>query len=133
MLARTILVADEDRDTRVILRTVLERYAFVIVEAATADDARAAAQQLAPDLVILNYPMHSADGRTLVQHLRADPVTRAVPILNLTSRVVPQFLQAAADEGVNLTVAKPIDVEALLRVVSELVEPALFRAGASTS
>lgn len=122
MLARTILVADDDRDTRIILRTVLERQEFVIVEAATADDAFAAAQQHEFDLVILNYPMQGADGRTLVHHLRAQDATRNVPILNLTSRVVPQFLQKAADEGVNLTVPKPIDVEALLRIVSDIIE-----------
>jgi CheY-like chemotaxis protein len=128
---RTILVADDDRDTRVILRTVLERYQFIVVEAATADDAFAASLQQALDLVILNYPMPSADGRTLVHHLRSHTMTRNVPILNLTSRVVPQFLQEAAKEGVNRTVSKPVDVEALIRIVSDMVEPATVNLGVS--
>jgi len=121
LLARTILVADEDNDTRIILRTVLERHQFVVVEAATADDAFNATQVQAFDLIILNYPMPAPDGRTLVRRLRAVATTRQVPILNLTSRVVPQFLQEAAEEGVSLTLPKPIDIENVINVVSELI------------
>jgi CheY-like chemotaxis protein len=121
LLARSILIADEDNDTRIILRTVLERYRFVVVEAATADDAFSASQLQAFDLVILNYPMPAPDGRTLVQCLRAAEATQHVPILNLTSRVVPQFLQEAAEEGVTLTLPKPIDIENVINVVSELI------------
>lgn len=121
MSARSILVADEDNDTRIILRTVLERYRFVVVDAATADDAFNASQVQAFDLVILNYPMPALDGRTLVQRLRAAASTQHVPILNLTSRVVPQFLQGAAEDGVTLTLPKPIDIENVINVVSELI------------
>lgn len=121
LLARSILVADDDNDTRIILRTVLERHRFMVVEAATADDAFNAAQLQAFDLIILNYPMPAADGRTLVKHLRAVTATQHVPILNLTSRVVPQFLQEAAEDGVTLTLPKPIDIENVINVVSELI------------
>jgi CheY-like chemotaxis protein len=119
--ARSILVADEDNDTRIILRTVLERYRFVVVDAATADDAFNASQVQAFDLIILNYPMPGPDGRTLVHRLRAVAATQQVPILNLTSRVVPQFLQEAAAEGVTLTLPKPIDIENVINVVTELI------------
>jgi CheY-like chemotaxis protein len=115
-----ILVADEDNDTRVILRTVLERNRYVVVEATTGDAAFEAAQQHTFDLVILNYPMADASGETLVRRLRHSSVTRFVPILNITSRVVPQFLLEAAAEGVDLTLPKPLDVESLLAVVSDL-------------
>jgi CheY-like chemotaxis protein len=121
LLARSILVADEDNDTRIILRTVLERDRFAVVEAATADDAFDASQVQAFDLIILNYPMATPDGRTLVQRLRAVGATQHVPILNLTSRVVPQFLREAAEDGVTLTLPKPIDIENVINVVSELL------------
>ena len=115
-----ILVADEDTDTRIIVRTLLERHLFRVAEAATADSALAVAQRAQFDLIILNHPMLTQDGRTLVQCLRASPVTASCPILNVTSRVVPRFLEQAAVQGVNLTLAKPIDVEKLLHAVGEL-------------
>jgi two-component system, chemotaxis family, chemotaxis protein CheY len=118
--APTILVADDDFDTRIILRTVLERHTFKVIDAATADDALAAARTAHFDLVILNYPMLCEDGHTLVERLRESPNARGCPILNLTSRVVPRMLEMAAAQGVNKTLPKPIDVEQLLRVVGEL-------------
>jgi CheY-like chemotaxis protein len=117
---RIVLVADEDIDTRIILRTVLERQAFGVLEAATAEAALGLAGQHAIDLVILNHPMRAADGRTLVSHLRALDATRAVPILNLTSRVVPKYIDEAAAQGVTVSLPKPIDVENVLHVISQL-------------
>lgn len=122
MTAPAILVADEDFDTRVILRTVLERHNFHVIDAATGDDALAAAGTTRFELVILNYPMLTEGGRTLVERLRESPNARDCPILNLTSRVVPKFLEMAAREGVSITLPKPIDVEHLLRVVGELTQ-----------
>jgi two-component system, NarL family, sensor histidine kinase BarA len=115
-----ILVADEDTDTRIILRTLLERHRFSVTEAVSADSALATAQSSPFDLIILNHPMLSQDGRTLVQCLRSSPVTAACPILNVTSRVVPRFLEQAAVQGVNATLAKPLDVTKLLQAVGEL-------------
>lgn len=120
MKARNILVADEDKDTRIILRTVLERNAYEIVEASTTEDAIAAAQRTEFDLIILNYPMADGGGRALVRLVRSGADTCNTPILNLTSRVVPQFLQDAAADGVDVTIAKPMDVEHVVQVVNEL-------------
>ena len=120
MAARKILVADEDNDTRVILRTVLERNRYVVIEANTAESAFESAQQHTFDLIILNYPMRDKSGDTLVHRIRTSAGTRQVPILNITSRVVPQFLMEATAEGVDLTLPKPLDVESLLIVVSDM-------------
>ena len=117
-----ILIADEDRDTRVILRAVLEQQNFAVVDAASGDEAVSAFALATPDLVILNYPMPGGDGRTLVQHLRAQTASHWVPILNLTSRVVPQFLAQAAKDGVDMSVPKPVDVKVLLRIIDDLID-----------
>ena len=120
MTGRLILVADEDTDTRIILRTVLERYDFNIVDAGSAEAALAEIERSAFDLVILNHPMLCDNGESLVHRLRAQRATQNIPILNLTSRVVPQFLEDAAREGVTMTLPKPINVESVLTVVTEL-------------
>jgi two-component system, sensor histidine kinase len=120
LTGRLILVADEDTDTRIILRTVLERYDFAIVDAGTAEAALAEIDGRAFDLVILNHPMMCDNGESLVHRLRAQRATQNIPILNLTSRVVPQFLEDAAREGVTVTIPKPINVENVLSLVTEL-------------
>lgn len=121
-----ILVADEDIDTRIILRTILERQGYKVVEANTAAAAMAAAD-MPLSLVILNHPMRLSDEMTLAHWLRAEERTRSVPIINLTSRAVPRLIEEAVELGVNATFAKPIDVQGLLQAIEELTVPALSR------
>ena len=120
MTGRRILVADEDTDTRIILRTVLERHDFTIVDAGSADTAVTLVGRIGFDLVILNHPMVCETGESLVERLRSLRVTQNIPILNLTSRVIPQFIEDAARQGVTVTVPKPIDVEHITSLVLEL-------------
>jgi CheY-like chemotaxis protein len=119
MAPRTILVADEDTDTRIILRALLERHGYRIVDAATAQDAMAAADQEL-SLVIMNHPIMVDAATTLARWLRAHAPTREVPIINLTSRTVPHFAEDAARQGVNITLAKPLDVNRLTELVQQL-------------
>ena len=128
MPSPAILIADEDTDTRIILRTLLERHGYAISEAASPDAALTLAQHTAFDLVILNHPMRNANGRTLVQQLRAIESLRYVPILNVTSRVIPHLLEEAHEQGVTATMAKPIEVEDVLSAVRELTARRLVHA-----
>ena len=120
MISRTILVADEDTDTRIILRAILERHGFTVVDAANGVLARAAVQQHAPSLVVLNFPMYVTPSVTLSAWLRSQPETRSVPIINLTSRAVPAYINEASAQGVTVTMAKPIDVQHILQLIDEL-------------
>jgi PleD family two-component response regulator len=120
MTAR-ILIADEDIDTRIIVRAILERQQFAVLEADDPDSALAIARDNELALIILNYPMKNADGETLVRRLRSQSGTQDVRILNLTSRVVPPLLEEAAREGVDCSVAKPIDVVVLVDVVRQMI------------
>lgn len=119
MSTRCILVADEDLDTRIILRTLLERDGYAVIEAPTARAAMEAVRQPV-SLVILNYPMRIDETVTLSSWLRRQAATRDIPIINLMSRAVPLLMEEAARDGVNVTMAKPIDVQRMLDLVAEL-------------
>ena len=121
-MTRTILVADEDVDTRIILRALLERHGYAVVEAATAEEAvRACDQDLC--LIILNHPISLNENVTLASWLRTEAKTQPVPIINLTSRAIPLFIEEASQLGVKVTLAKPIDVHRMLQLVEELTGP----------
>lgn len=120
MISRTILVADEDTDTRIILRALLERAGFTIVEAANGALAQDVAQQHPLVLVVLNHPMNVSPTVSLARWLRSQPATMLVPIVNLTSRAVPAYMNEASQHGVNVSVPKPIDVQQMLHLVEEL-------------
>jgi two-component system, chemotaxis family, chemotaxis protein CheY len=119
MTPHSILVADEDLDTRIILRTLLEQRGYDVMEAGSATAAIEAAQQPL-SLVILNHPMSIAEDLSLATWLRNQPGTRQTPIINLTSRPMPALMDEATRQGVNVTLAKPLDVQLVLNLVSEL-------------
>jgi CheY-like chemotaxis protein len=120
----TILVADEDIDTRIILRALLERHGYRVLEAANARRACEVAQEPV-SVVVLNHPMNVSETLTLAAWLRAQPQTRNVPIINLTSRPVPYFVEDAYQQGVTVTLPKPIDVQRMLQLVEELAAAAV--------
>lgn len=124
MNPRTILVADEDIDTRIILRALLERHGYSILEAANGKHACEVAREPI-SLVVLNHPMNVTEDVTLAAWLRAQPHTHNIPIINLTSRPVPVFVEEASQQGVTVTLPKPIDVQRMLRLVDELTSGAM--------
>jgi CheY-like chemotaxis protein len=124
-MPRTILVADDDLDTRIILRALLERNGYDVVDAGSPGDATQAASTHELALVILNHPMNVNATLSLARWLRTSPATRDVPIINLTSRALPLLIEEAARQGVTVTVTKPLDVRRILELVRDLTSPQL--------
>ena len=125
MNPHTILVADEDTDTRIILRALLERHGYNVLEGTNAKHACEVLQQQAVSLVVLNHPMNVTDEVTLAAWLRARPQTHSLPIINRTSRVLPYCVEEAYQQGVTVTLAKPIDVHRILQLVEGLTAGAV--------
>jgi CheY-like chemotaxis protein len=122
MAPRKILVADEDNDTRIILRALLERHGYSVIEAASAQQAMNAVGEEV-GVVIMNHPMMATPQITLARWMRAQPETRETPIINLTSRAVPNFSEEAAKQGVTVSLVKPLDVHAILELIRQLSTP----------
>jgi two-component system autoinducer 1 sensor kinase/phosphatase LuxN len=59
---RTILVVDDFDDTRLLLKTWLEKKGFTVVEAEDGNQAVATAQEVRPDLIIMDMHMPQLDG-----------------------------------------------------------------------
>ncbi len=81
----TVLVADDDRDTRSLVRAVLTHAAHVVVEAKTGPEALASATADPPDLILLDLSLPEMSGPELLRALRADPRTRAVAVALYTA------------------------------------------------
>jgi response regulator RpfG family c-di-GMP phosphodiesterase len=119
---RRILVVDDDANLRELLRTSFESAQIEVEEA---EDAAAAAQSIArrrPDLVVLDVAMPGIDGITFCRDLKADPRTRAIPVLLLTGDVDSEL--AGRRAGAAAFLRKPFSPLALLRLVERLTTEA---------
>lgn len=73
-----------------------------------------------PRLVLLDLRLPKVDGLEVLTAIRADPATRELPVVILTSSKEERDIVAAYGLGVNSFVAKPVEFGEFARVVAEL-------------
>ena len=115
-----LLIVDDSTDNRTIYAEFLTFRGYRVAEAADGQEALDQAPALQPDLVVLDLSMPGMDGRETTRRLKADPHTRAIPILVLTGRL--HLRDAALAAGADTYVAKPCLPEELIAKIEELLQ-----------
>ena len=80
-----------------------------------------------PDIVLVDMEMPRMNGLDFTIHLRSREVTRAVPIIMITSRSTDKHRKQAETAGVDVYLTKPFNDDELLRHVDRLTSAALAR------
>jgi len=120
---RRILVVDDELDTRLFYRSVLEDHGATVIEAADGDTAIALARSERPDLVTLDLSMPGTDGGMVFEALRRDETLAATPVCIITGR--PELRRLIYDRAVPPPegyLDKPIDDETLVLNVRKILE-----------
>jgi signal transduction histidine kinase/DNA-binding NarL/FixJ family response regulator len=126
--AGRVLVADDNADMREYLVRLLGEH-WEVESAGDGVAALARAREHRPDLVISDVMMPRLDGYGLLRELRADPQTRAVPVILLSARAGEEALIEGLETGADDYLIKPFSARELLtRVRSELTTARLRRA-----
>jgi len=89
---------------------------FVFCEGAHAG--RAMSDQ--PKMILLDLKLPKVDGLEVLARLKADPRTRSIPVVMLTSSQEQSDLLASYQNGVNSYIVKPVNFEAFVQAVAEL-------------
>jgi two-component system phosphate regulon response regulator PhoB len=110
-----VLVVDDSDDVREMLRLVLTRRGFAVVEASDGAEAVVKAVERCPDLVLLDVRMPIMDGLEALRQLRAEARTAHVPIIMVSAQ--PDQAERARALGSNGFVAKPAPPDALLKQI----------------
>jgi CheY-like chemotaxis protein len=117
-----ILVVDDDDDTRDLLTRILERRGAKVIAAASANEAWAAFEGSALDVLLVDIAMPIEDGYSLIRRVRACPPEKGgrVPAAALTARVIIQDRLESLRAGFQSHMAKPVDPEELVEVMVRL-------------
>ena len=118
---KKVLIADDKPAGRELIRTVLEQCGYSVFEASDGMEAVRKAQQLLPDLIILDLHMPVLDGLGAFQQLRADERFAATPIVALTASAMHGDRERALSAGFTSYVAKPISLAGLRSEVERLL------------
>jgi CheY-like chemotaxis protein len=118
---KKVLVADDRATGRELVRTVLERGGFEVIEAANGKEALEQAGQAFPDLIILDIHMPGMDGFEVVQALRQDERFAKTPVIALTASAMMGDREKALKLGFTGYMTKPIQLSALREEVHRLL------------
>ncbi len=118
----TILIVDDFDDTRLLLRTWLQRKGFRVVEASDGNEAVAAAERLHPDLIIMDVEMPELDGLAATRRIRQLPNFENVPILAVSAYGADQYRDHALAAGCNEYVSTPFEPDELEQLIRALLK-----------
>lgn len=110
---KRIAVVEDNPDNRLLVRALLSDL-FALTEYETGPDALAGIRADRPDLVLLDVSLPGMDGPDVLDHIRADPVTAALPVVALTAHAMAGDEARFLGLGFDGYVSKPIVDEAQL-------------------
>lgn len=109
-----VLYIEDDKDNMKLVRRVLNAAGIQLLEATTAAEGIAMAEEYQPDIILMDINMPVMDGLEATRILRSKPQFERTPIIALTANVMRDVLDRALDAGCNGCIGKPIAIDTLL-------------------
>lgn len=127
----TILIVEDEVDIREMLKFSLEAAHFHVVEAENANEARDNIEKHLPDLILLDWMLPNISGIKLVRQLKADPVTKEIPLIMLTAKAEEENKVMGLESGVDDYITKPFSPRELVARIKAVLRrsPYQSRAG----
>ncbi len=120
-MSRCILVVEDQMDNRQILRDLLGNAGYELLEAENGAEALTTVAQQRPDLILMDIQLPGMDGYEATRRLKADPATKSIPIIVVTSYALSGDESKAREAGCDAYVTKPYSPRQLLGKVREFL------------
>ena len=121
MQGKTILLVEDERPIRDMVRFALEREEFEVTAAEDAEAARLALADNLPDLILLDWMMPVTSGLDLARELRANKTFSDIPIIMLTARGEESDKVRGLNIGCDDYVTKPFSTAELIARISAVL------------
>ena len=119
---RRLLYIEDNPANAELLRSLLEHEpGYTLSLAANAARGLELLRSLRPDLLLVDIDLPDIDGIEVCRRVRADPHTAALPMIALSANAMASDIQLALDAGFNRYHTKPLDFQALLKDLEELL------------
>lgn len=116
---RTLLVADDKLENRLVLQNMLEPLGFAIIAAENGQQAIELACDLRPDLILTDLVMPVKSGFEVAQEIRQMPEIKETPILAVSASVLDMDQRKIQRAGCEAFLPKPVDHQKLLTLLAQ--------------
>ncbi len=117
---RAVLIIDDDSDTVSLYRRFLEVHGYHLWEARSGEQAWAILAENQPDAILLDVLMPREDGWGILQRLKTQPETAAIPVIICSVLSQPRLALAL---GAQAVLCKPITADRMLEALRQLLDP----------
>ena len=112
-----ILIVEDNEKNLKLVRDVLHFKGYRTLEAMTATEGLRLARKELPVLILMDIQLPDFDGITALRKLRADELTRLIPVLAVSASAMPDDQQRILASGFDAYITKPIDIKAFLETI----------------
>jgi two-component system cell cycle response regulator DivK len=120
-MAKILLVEDNEMNRDMLSRRLIRR-GFDVVVAVDGQEGVEAAGREGPDLILMDMSLPVVDGWEATRRIRADSVTRGIPVIALTAHAMAGDRDQALAAGCSDYDTKPVDFERLLGKIGRLLD-----------
>ena len=116
-MSKIILYVEDNEFNRKIVRDLLARTSYRLIEAVDGEQGVATALHEIPDLILMDIQLPKLSGLDATRQLQADPKTAHIPIITITSFAMSGDEKKSKDAGAAAYLAKPYSPRELLRTI----------------
>jgi two-component system, cell cycle response regulator DivK len=121
MSAKTILYIEDNEMNRKIVRDLLKRTKYALIEAHDGEAGVAMALETRPDLILMDIQLPKISGLEATKRLRAEAATAKTPIIAITSFALSGDDVKAKEAGATAYLAKPYSPFDLLKLIRKIL------------
>jgi signal transduction histidine kinase/ActR/RegA family two-component response regulator len=120
---RVLLIEDNLANLKVIRALIAGRDHIELLPAMTGSLGLELAREQRPDVILLDQHLPDVTGSKVLCRLKADPATRAIPVVVVSADATPGQSRRMLELGAVDYLTKPLDVEQFLRVIDRILDP----------
>ncbi len=118
-----IMVVDDEPDIRYLLREMLEKEGYEVVEAGDGRECLEKLKKERPDLILLDVMLPGMLGWEVSRRIKEEEATRSIPVAMLTVRTAEEDKVKSLEESLaDWHISKPMDRKKLIETVKWLLE-----------
>ena len=116
-----ILVIEDDPKNMKLIKAVLQRGNYAVLEAENADDGIEMARKYHPDVILMDIQLPGINGWDATRLIKSDPELKNIPVVAVTSSAMVGDEEKALEAGCAGHISKPIDVHSFVDTMEQLV------------